>query len=238
MLEWRKKLLLICTLQLPMLNSIFISKNSSEIQLLQQFADAHEIAITAHSFLDFKPLAFTLPRTFDVVFFGSPRAVMFYQSRYSISSDIAIASVGGKTSALLQSLGYTVAFNGEGKGSISEVAKAFQTWLGDRSALFPVSTKSLGTISKGVPARQVIHVECYDTQIIGKDLLQDFDVYIFTSPSNVEGFFLKNKLPKDAIIIAWGESTHRALTETGISAIQTLSDPSQAELIDVLTKTF
>jgi uroporphyrinogen-III synthase len=217
-------------------NSIFISKNSSEVQVLQQFADQNGIAITAHSFLEFKPLVFALPRAFDVLFFGSPRAVMFYQSKHSIPANVAIASVGGKTSALLQTLGYNVAFNGEGKGSISEVATAFQAWLDDRVALFPVSTKSLGTISKGIHARQVIHVECYETQIIGKSYTQDFEVYVFTSPSNVEGFFLENVLPKSATVIAWGESTHRALTENGVNSIQTLSHPSQEALIEVLPK--
>jgi uroporphyrinogen-III synthase len=147
---------------------------------------------------------------------------------------VAIASVGGKTSALLHSLGHTVTINGEGKGSISEVAKAFQEWLDDRVALFPVSTKSLGTISKGIPSRQAVHVECYETEVLKKQLANSFDVYVFTSPSNVEGFFQENNLPAEAKVIAWGESTERALKEVVSMPIHVLNEPTFEALIDAL----
>lgn len=217
-----------------MVKSIFISKNASEIVALQQFADGHSIHLKAASFLQFKPVSFDLPRTFDVVFFGSPRAVTFFQSRYSIPKGVLVASVGGKTSALLKSMGYSVSFNGEGKGSISDVAKSFQDWLGERKALFPVSTRSLGTISKGLPSHQAIHVACYETQIVERELSDSFDVYVFTSPSNVEGFFAQNQLPKKAKVIAWGESTAKALNETTEASVTVLDHPSQEELISVL----
>ena len=65
---------------------------------------------------------------------------MFYKSRSSIPAATSIACVGGKTAALLKSLGYTVAFNGEDKGTISEVATAFKIWLGGvlRCFLYPI----------------------------------------------------------------------------------------------------
>ncbi|GAB5417375.1 MAG: hypothetical protein Crog4KO_29570 [Crocinitomicaceae bacterium] len=217
-----------------MAKSVFISKHSGETQVLQGFAAGNDLHLVSQSFLHFEPIPFLIPSSYDVIFFGSPRAVMFYQSRYSIPDDVAIASVGGKTSALLQTLGYEVAFNGEDKGSISEVAEAFQNWLADRIVLFPVSTKSLGTISKGISSRQVIRVECYDTQIVGKQLEQEFDVYVFTSPSNVEGFFEKNSLPAKAIVIAWGESTEKALKDHIHTNITVLAEPSQEALVSYL----
>lgn len=218
-----------------MLRSLFISKHSSEISELQQFADAHQIEVFAQSFLQFSPLEFTLPESpFDVIFFGSPRAVMFYQSRNAISQNVAIAAVGGKTTALLESLGYTIAFNGEGIGGIAEVAQQFQEWLGDRTVLFPVSSKSLGTISKGLSNKQTFHVECYKTVVKELQLETTFDAYVFTSPSNVEGFFTGNSIPKDAKIIAWGESTAKALDNAGQDEMITLEQPTFQELIEKL----
>ncbi len=218
-----------------MTKSIFISKHSSEVLELQQFTDANDIHLTAKSFLTFKPVDFDLPASFDVIFFGSPRAVMFYQSRYSVPNSVQIASVGGKTSALLQSMGYEVVFNGEGKGSITEVAKRFQEWLGDRNVLFPVSTRSLGTISKGLSKQQAFHVSCYETKIVEHELSATYDVYVFTSPSNVEGFFGKNELPESATVIAWGESTLRALKDMEVSTATTLCNPSFSDLIKTLS---
>ncbi len=217
-----------------MAKSVFISKHSGETTVLQDFASGNDLHLVSHSFLHFEPISFVIPSSFDVIFFGSPRAVMFYQSRYSIPEGVAIAAVGSKTSALLQRLGHEVVFNGEGRGSISTVAKAFQDWLGERVALFPVSTKSLGTISKAIPSRQVIHVECYDTQVIGKQLKQEFDVYVFTSPSNVAGFFEANSLPTKATVIAWGESTEKALNDRVNTEITVLPEPSQEALISYL----
>ena len=218
-----------------MIKSLFISKNASEVLDLRKFTDAHAIHLEAQSFLKFSPVEFQLPVSFDVIFFGSPRSVMFYQSRYSVPKTVQIAAVGGKTSALLQSMGYEVAFNGEGKGSISEVAKSFQDWLGDRKALFPVSSKSLGTISKGLPSHQVAHVECYETLITPTKLTDTFDAYVFTSPSNVEGFFMNNELPESSVVIAWGESTQHKLKKLQLNPV-TLSDPSFENLQEQLVK--
>ncbi|PWL32852.1 MAG: hypothetical protein DCO96_00445 [Fluviicola sp. XM-24bin1] len=218
-----------------MIKSLFISKHSSEVLELQQFADANEIQLEAKSFLKFSPVDFTLPSSFDVIFFGSPRALIFYQSRYSIPQNVQIASVGGKTTTLLRSMGYNVAFNGENHGSISEVAKSFQIWLQDRKALFPVSTKSLGTISKGLPYDQAIHVECYKTEIVPLKLDTEFDVYVFTSPSNVEGYFGENAIPESSAVIAWGESTQKKLDSFDIVPI-TLDEPSLQHLQEHLSK--
>lgn len=219
-----------------MISSLFITKNPAEIGELQQFAEDHGIALVAKSFLQFKPVKFTLTGNFDVIFFGSPRAVLFFQSRYSIPSNTLIASVGGKTSALLKSMGHDVAFDGANKGSISKVASQFQEWLGDRKVLFPVSTKSLGTVSKGIATKQANHVECYETVISPYVLEKNYDVYVFTSPSNVEGFFTENTLSEQARIIAWGESTEIALKKQIKTSVVTLPHPTFLALIEELKK--
>jgi len=217
-------------------DSIFISKNSGEVSLLQNFANERNLDLFACSFLEFRPVSFELPTHFDVIFFGSPRSVMFFQSRFSIPSTAEIACVGGKTASLLQSMGHNVAFNGEDKGSISEVAAAFRNWLNDKTVLFPVSTRSLGTISGAVPAEQSLIVECYETALRKKALDKSFDTYIFTSPSNVEGFFTQNSLPGNAQVIAWGESTAKALNEHQVSQFSILNQPSLDCLIEFLEK--
>ena len=43
-----------------------------------------------------------------------------------------------------------------------------------------------------------------------------FEIFLFTSPSNVEAFFEKNKLPASARIIAMGDATAGALKKYGV----------------------
>lgn len=215
--------------------SLFISKNRSEIPHLEAFARENDMTLEALSFLHFRPIPFELPAQFDVIFFSSPRAVTFFLSRYAIPQHVEIACVGGTTGNLLQSMGYSLAFNGEGKGSISNVAKAFQSWLGTRVALFPNSTRTLGTMINGLPDHQVEQVHCYETVIQEAQVSSSFNVYVFTSPSNVEGFFKTNKLPEGAQTISWGKSTATALDQKEVSSL-TLTEPSIEALIKALKK--
>lgn len=217
-----------------MIKSLFISKHLSEIQPLSAFAVKQGISVKAFSHLSFEQVPFQLPAAFDVIFFSSPRAVTFYQSQHSIPQNVALASAGGKTTTVLERMGYSVDFNGDGKGSISEVAQAFQSWLGSRVALFPVSTLSLGTFSQGLTPRQASIATCYATKIKGTKLHWTFDAYVFTSPSNVDGFFIENTLPSEAYLIAWGESTAKALKKRTNATIHTLNAPTLDALIEYL----
>ena len=214
-----------------MISSIFISKNKGELSQLEAFAKDNKMGLQGHSFLKFEPLDFEVSSDYDIIFFGSPRAAKFFQSSYAIPKSTLIASVGGKTTQVLKTLGYTVAFNGEGVGSISEVAETFKKWVNDRTVLFPVSTRSLGTISSKISASQCIHVECYKTHVIGKKIDHYFDTYVFTSPSNVNGFFKDNSIPKDSSVIAWGCSTETSLKEYHTGLIDVLKEPTEEALI-------
>jgi len=222
-------------MQKPVFKSLFISKNASELLTLHPFIDTHQIELTAHSFLNFTPVPFDLPERFDVVFFGSPRALMFFKSQYEIPSKAAIACVGSRTESLLQSMGYTIAFSGMNKGSISEVATEFATWLDTRTAFFPTSSRTLGTITDPIPPRQKIISTCYETTQIPKQLPSS-EVCVFTSPSNVEAFLLENELNPNQTIIAWGKSSAAALHSHGVQVDHVLKSPDIACLLDVLER--
>ncbi len=218
-----------------MFKSLFISKNAAELGELSPFLEDRSIELIATSFLQFQPVSFALDTSYDVIFFGSPRAVTFFKSQYEIPSTTEIACVGGKTAALLASMGHPIAFNGADKGSINEVAASFAAWVGKRTVLFPVSSRSLGTISSSIPERQRIIVPCYKTTVNSREIPKA-DVYVFTSPSNVEGFLGKNKLENTVIVIAWGESTAAALKSNNQPLNYTLETPDLKSLLSVLTQ--
>lgn len=207
---------------------IFISKNASEITSLRSQFEAKGYEVIAHSFLSFSAVEFEIQHPYDVIFFGSPRAVIFFKASESISPDKLIACVGSKTAEVLESMGHRVDFVGQNSSEPKTVAEDFKNWLTstplsqraskaqseERGArvLFPLSSRSLKTIASAIPEDQKEEVVVYQTEVKGK-VIPPCDVYAFSSPSNVEGFFEVNEIRDGAEVVAWGTSTERALKE-------------------------
>jgi uroporphyrinogen-III synthase len=61
-------------------------------------------------------------------------------------------------------------------------------------------------------------------------------IYVFTSPSNVEAFLSQNALPGDAVVIAWGKTTEKRMLEQGMRPTFVLETSSLRELEQVLRK--
>jgi uroporphyrinogen-III synthase len=218
---------------------IFISKNASEIESYREQLEAKGYEIIAHSFLSFSPVEFELQNEYDVIFFGSPRAVIFFQAGQAISGKAKIACVGSKTAEVVQSMGHTVDFVGTKSSEPKLVAEEFKSWLAERSrsqhdarVLFPISDRSLKTISSVIDDEMKEEVVVYSTEVKGQ-VIPPCDVYVFSSPSNVEGFFELNTLAENSEVIAWGSSTERALRERRVNQLQILNDLNLLTFISV-----
>ena len=222
---------------------LFISKNASEIEPYRSQFDELGYSVVSHSFLSFYPVesdpfSTELKHEYDVLFFGSPRAVIFFKASQSISKDVVIACVGGKTAELLESLGHEVAFVGTKSGEPKVVGEEFKVWLtstalspsGSRRVLFPISDRSLKTISGVISEDQKEELVVYSTEVVGR-AIEECDVYVFTSPSNVEGYLIDNVIPETASVIAWGKSTENALIERGVKVGACLERSGFEELL-------
>lgn len=216
-----------------MANRVFISKNESELNALKSFLTDNNAVLVAQSFLQFSPLEFEIQNQFDVIFFGSPRAVVFFKAQMEIPASVKIACVGHQTAEVIREIDRKIAFSGEGKGNIQEASTAFKKWCGDQYVLFPLSSISLKTFSSQFEESQKTEVAVYKTDIVGCPI-EDCSTYVFTSPSNVEGFLIENSIPESAQVIAWGESTNAALKVKSISVDHVLSQPDINSLIDFL----
>ena len=217
---------------------IFISKNASEIDPVRSQFNELGFEVDSHSFLSFSSVEsdshrVEIVRPYDVIFFGSPRAVIFFKASQSISESAEIACIGEKTAELLESLDYKVAFRGEKSGEPKVVAEEFRLFLGNRHVLFPVSDRSLKTVSSLIDESQKEEVVVYSTEVVGK-LVGVSDVYVFTSPSNVDGFFLDNVIPEGAEVIAWGKSTEAALVLRDVTIDYCLKESGFEELLAYL----
>ena len=65
-----------------------------------------------------------------------------------------------------------------------------------------------------------------------------FDYYVFTSPSNLEGYLALNSLPKNAKVIAWGKTTEKACFKNSITPCYTLENATEKELVGKLIQDF
>jgi uroporphyrinogen-III synthase len=215
-----------------LIKRIFISKDFTELAHLPVFCAERSLELIAQSCIQFAELPFAVALPYEVVFFGSVRAASFFLAQHELMDGVEVACIGETTATKLRAMNLPVAFVGEKAGNPTEVADAFKTWLGTRRVLFPLSSVSKESIVQVIPAAQAEKVVVYETRP-KEQQFNDFDLAVFTSPSNLKSFLdAKNTIP--ALTIAWGQTTYEAMLERNITASYTLTTSTEAELISVL----
>lgn len=211
---------------------IFISKPMEEVTALAEKCAENNSLLIAASLIDFEAVPFHVDAPFDVLFIGSIRAARFFMEQYPIPENVQIACIGSTTARKINELGIGVSFIGQQASNPIMVGETFRIWLGERRVFFPISTESKRTISSCIPSEQREEKIVYRTFFVPQQFDQ-MDVYIFTSPSNVESYMQIHSQPRGTIV-AWGETTRKALHAVGIEATKTLVNGDLAELIDYL----
>lgn len=217
--------------------SIFLSSENSSSLPLVDFCQENDLLLVRKSFISFRKIPFEIPPDWKVLFFSSPRSFEFFISEdFNLETDQQIACIGLETKKHIENAGYEVSFFGENAGNPKEVAIEFKTWLGDRTAVFPQSTKSNKTVESELPATQKIPLLVYDTIADPVPFLHPFSVYVFTSPSNYKSFGSLNTIPEDAVVIAWGHSTADVMMDDDAPVHFILDTSTYSELLDVLRR--
>jgi uroporphyrinogen-III synthase len=94
---------------------------------------------------------------------------------------------------------------------------------------------SIGTYAALLPESEKIILPIYNTTF--KQLpIEEKDIYVFSSPSNVLAFLAHNRIPAQAKVVAWGASTAQELIQQQISVTTVLNGEQQAELLTWLSK--
>ncbi len=212
--------------------SLFISKDISEVVLLQQFCLANNINLIAHSLIRFEAIPFQVNQSYDVLFISSIRAAEFFLKTEKIKPETVVACIGQTTASKLEDLGIKTSFVGEKSGNPIEVAEAFKKWLGNRTVLIPQSNISKRTIGSLLPSNQCIEPIVYKT-VSDCQEIPACETYVFTSPSNFDSFLTCNE-PPHGKVIAWGETTKKHIAAKGITVSNTLQKAEVGELIKLL----
>jgi len=164
------------------------------------------------SLLSFSAVESLPTKPYDIVFFSSPRAYTFGKQFILPETKVACVSIGTAKHST-----HPIDWCGNSPGKPTQTAQDFKQWVGERRVLFPVSSRSLRSISSVFPPAQIECLTVYKTILNPRDV-EACAVYIFTSPSNAEAFLVQNTIPRGAKVIAKGESTQEFLQQHGIES--------------------
>ena len=215
--------------------TIFITRELDPDSPIHHWAAAHGVTTVARSLLRFTALPFRAPKRADVWFFYSSRAV-----EHSIAAveDVAklprLAALGPGTAATLEAHGFPAHFIGS--GDPVDVSRQFTESIPPGVVFFPRARQSRKSVQRMLPdAYTIIDAVCYDNVAVPDARPVVADVYVFTSPLNVEAYVGRHDIRATAHVIAIGPSTGKALTERGLT-FQTCQEPTEASIIDCVSQ--
>lgn len=195
---------------------VFISRDTRNADYFETVLKGNGYQVYSKALIDirFIPLK-SLPKT-DWIFFSSKNAVKNFYMRQPVLDAVKIGCVGKSTADELRKFGKRADFIGYSTDT-KLTGKQFASTVGTKSVLFPQAKESMRSIQQAFPnPKQTIDIAVYETLKKNEEKIPDFDIGVFTSPSNVEAFFEKNKLNPEQKIIAMGESTAAALKRKGV----------------------
>ena len=210
--------------------NIFISKDASSLEEIPLMLNSMSVQAFYKSLIRFESVSFKIESHFDVIFFPSVRAAKFLLESGQVDlSRYILACNGVQTQKRLHELGYACDFVAENAGNPEEVSKSFTSWLGQRKVLVPHSNISSLSVTKHLSNQQLSTAEVYKT-VLSESNIEPCDVYVFSSPSNIQSFFKGNTPKTGSKLIVWGNTSMQSLNEHGYQADHTLKQGSIDEL--------
>ena len=203
--------------------NIFITRELPETSYLRIALEKHDIEVEGRSLIRTYPSINNLDsyilRNVDWVFFSSKNAIeYFFKLDPQLPKKAKYGVLGRGSEDALRHLGKIADFNGEVEGiDTKDIADEFAKVANGSKVLFPSAKGSLRTIQKALSAdTKIVELTVYET-VSEEDVAQSYaDVMIFTSPSNVESYFVNNLLEPDQQVICIGKSTGKKFDEMGV----------------------
>ncbi|MBE9602442.1 hydroxymethylbilane synthase [Pedobacter sp. MC2016-24] len=203
---------------------VFISREVGEHNYLRKALEKHQIEIDGRSLIRTFPIVNVLDpfylKHIDWIFFSSRNGVdYFFNLKPVLPKHVKFGVAGRGSEDSLRRAGHLADYVGEG-GDIEDVAALFAEQVAGQTVLFPRAQDSLLTIQKALkPDTRVIDLPIYET-VMEDDIDQTYaEVLIFTSPSNVDAYFVDNLLDPGQQVIAIGNSTAKKFDEMGLKYI-------------------
>ncbi len=206
--------------------SVFITRDVPESSYFARAMAKHNIRIEGRSLIRIFPIINRLDpfilKHVDWVFFGSKNGIEnFFRLNPKLPKKTKFAVIGRGSEEMLRNYDHVPDFNGEGSGiNLDQIGDAFSKIAAGTTVLLPRAKGSLETIQKQFTANtKVITLPVYETRMDEHVEKSSADVLIFTSPSNVEAFFVDNLVEPQQKVICIGHSTARKLAEYGLTGV-------------------
>ncbi len=203
-------------------SKVFISREIGEHNYFRRALEKHNIEIEGRSLIRTFPIVNILDpfylKNIDWIFFSSRNGVeYFFRLNPALSKHVRFGVVGRGSEDALRKYGHLADYVGE-SGDIKDVGADFAALVKGETVMFPRAQDSLLTIQKSLTEdTKVVDLPIYET-VIEDDIDQTHaDVLIFTSPSNVDAYFVNNLLDPGQQVIAIGNSTGKKFEEMGVT---------------------
>jgi hydroxymethylbilane synthase len=198
--------------------TVLVTRELEQEGLLTRTLDANRYKVIGLSFIGREPVKFNKVPEADWVFFASRTAVRsFFEQNPVLDKKTKFGAMGSGTAEEIKKFEKEVSFIGD-HSDPSVVGERFAKQAGNSKVLFPRSERSLKSVQKAVASSgKALDLIVYKTSVKSSRKAPGADVVVFTSPSNVEGFFGSNDLENVKRVVAIGPSTAAKLREYGVS---------------------
>ncbi len=193
---------------------VFISKTSREKDYLEKALTRLNFNVTAKSLIEFKEVEMHYLPISDWIFFSSKHAVRYFFNQKPKIGKVKFGCISKQTSAELRQYGHRADFIGQNTDT-KMVGKQFSSLVGSAKVLFPIAKESMQSIQQQF-TKNTINLPVYETLKKPIEIDPTTNIVVFTSPSNVESFFEKNKWQTHYKAVAMGEATEQALYRKGV----------------------
>ena len=214
---------------------VFISRKTEDVEVFNYNLTANKFDVSAKSLIKTEKIKFSSLPDCDWLFFSSRNAVKhFFEQKPEIKKGVKFAAIGDATALTLKNYVDTIDFVGDGK-NIKTSAKAFGEIAQGKIVLFPQAKDSLKSVQKqlsfDIKSKDLF---VYKTSSIKDSKVNDCDIYVFTSPSNVEAFAEQNTFNNKAKYIAIGNTTAAKLKELKVKNIIVSHNTHQFALLETV----
>ncbi|RKR85036.1 hydroxymethylbilane synthase [Mucilaginibacter gracilis] len=201
--------------------SVFISRDLSDQSYFRKAVEKLGIAVEARSLIRTVPVITKLDpyilKNVDWIFFTSKNAVeYFFELKPQFSKNVKFGVMGSGSENTLRRLGVLADYTGEGIDS-ADVATEFAKLANGTTVLFPGAESPMRSIHQALSAdTKIIDLPVYETVALDNIKKTYADIVVFTSPSNVDAYFVDNLMEPNQKVIAIGKSTGKKFDEMGI----------------------
>jgi uroporphyrinogen-III synthase len=211
---------------------IFISRDISHRPdwVLQVEREGHRV--TGISCIQTTPLSVRYIPKCDWIFFSSSEGVRHLLSQHHLTK-VKLGAMGKGTAQTL--LEYELHADFIGLSSDPEmVANEFQKVLQpNETILFPQSVQTRNSIAPSLKDCTIHRLEVYCTASISIESV-DSDVYIFSSPSNVQSYLKQHTISATKPCVAFGPATAQSLIDHQIKNFHVLQNVTDQTIYDAI----